>query len=83
MRGMLTLLTFISIVLFPWPMAVLLALITSFVEPLVPLAAGIFADTLYAPPSLETLPFFTLCGAVATIIAFFVRSRLRTSIIKG
>ncbi len=82
MRGILTALTFISTVLFPWPLTVLLALSVSFFEPLVPLATGLFADTLYYAPSVETLPLFTLYGAVATTIALFVRSRLRTGIIK-
>ena len=50
MRGILTSLTFISTVLFPWPLTVLLALAISLFEPLVPLAAGLFADTLYHAP---------------------------------
>ena len=63
MRGILTLLTFISTVLFPWPLTVLLALAVSLFEPLVPLAAGLFADTLYYAPQSGTAPIFTLRGA--------------------
>lgn len=78
MRGIFSLITFISIVLFPWPMSVFLALAISLFEPLVPLAAGIFADTLYYTPQSGILPLFTLYGAAVTALAFFVRSRLRT-----
>lgn len=81
MRGILSLLTFISIVLFPWPMSVLLALAVSLFEPLVPLAAGLFADTLYYAPRSGIMPLFTLYGAATTAVAFFVRSRLKTGII--
>jgi hypothetical protein len=76
MRGALTLSTFVSIVFFPWPLSALLALAASFFEPLVPLAAGIFFDTLYYAPSAHGLPLFTVCGAVVTAIAFLVRSQL-------
>ncbi len=78
-RAILTYFTFISAVLFPWPFTAILALIASFTEPLVPLAVGIFADTLYYAPHSYVLPFFTLYGAVFTSVAFFVRSRLRPS----
>lgn len=83
MRGILTLLTFISTVLFPWPLTVLLALAVSLFEPLVPLAAGLFADTLYYVPQSGIVPTFTLYGALVTAVALFVRSRLKTSIIRG
>ena len=83
MRGILTFLTFISTVLFPWPLTVILALFGSLFEPLMPLAAGIFADTLYYAPQSGIVPVFTLYGALATAIVLFVRSRLKTSIIRG
>lgn len=72
---------FISIIFFPWPLAAMLTLISSLSIPLLPLAAGIFADTLYYTPQSGFLPLFTLLGALVTGIAFFVRSRLKTSII--
>lgn len=80
-NGILTIATFISVLLFPWPLSVLLAVATSFFEPLVPFAAGVFADTLYWAPQAGTLPVFTLYGLVLSIIAVFVRSRLSASII--
>lgn len=81
MRGTLTVLSFISTVFFPWPLTVVLALGVSFFEPLVPLAVGIFADTLYYTPFSGTLPMFAIYGALATALAFFVRSRLKAGII--
>ncbi|MCX6786979.1 MAG: hypothetical protein NTY93_00400 [Candidatus Kaiserbacteria bacterium] len=80
-RGLLVFFVFISIVFLPWPFAVALTLISSFFIPLLPLAAGLFADTLYYTPHAGLLPFFTLYGVIATIIIFFVRSRLKTSTI--
>lgn len=79
MRGTFTILSFVSAVFFPWLLTVLLAVAASFFEPLVPLAVGLFADTLYYTPQAGTMPLFTLGGAVLTILAFFVRSRLQTS----
>jgi hypothetical protein len=76
-----TIITFISVVLFPWPLTACLALLVAPFEPLVPLSIGIFADTLYYAPHAGSLPFFTLLGAGVTIAAFFVRSRLKASII--
>ena len=73
--------TFASAMVFPWPLTAFLACILSLSEPLVPLAAGIFADTLYYSPQGAFLPLFTLFGAGVTGIAFFVRSRLKASIL--
>ncbi|OGG49079.1 hypothetical protein A3G63_02960 [Candidatus Kaiserbacteria bacterium RIFCSPLOWO2_12_FULL_52_8] len=83
MRGIVTILTFVSVVLFPWPLSAFVALIAGVSEPLVPLAAGLFADTLYYMPQSGAWPLFTLSGAVVTIIAAIVHDRLRTSRIGG
>ncbi len=83
MRGMLTISGFISTILFPWPLTVLLVLGVSLLEPLVPIAVGLFADTLYYAPQSGALPVFTFYGILATIVALFVRSRLKASIING
>lgn len=82
MRGVATFLALTSVVLFPWPLTVILAVVSAFVEPLLPLAVGIFVDTLYYTPQAHTLPIFTLSGALVTIVAFVVRSRLRASIME-
>jgi len=76
MRGPLAIIAFISVIIFPWPFTAVLALASAFVEPLVPLAVGLFADTLYYIPHAG-YPYFTLWGAVVTTIALVVQSRLR------
>ena len=81
MRGTLTVLTLLSVVLFPWPVVVLLALCSAPLLPLLPLAAGLFADVLYYVPAAHTLPLATLLGAAVSIGMYFVRNRLKTSII--
>lgn len=81
-NGILTISSFVSALLFPWPLTVLLALVASFFEPLVPLAVGIFADSLYYAPHAGALPLFTLYGLALSVIATLVRKRLRASIIR-
>lgn len=81
MRGALTFAALVSAVFFPWPLTAVLMLVSSSVEPLVPLAIGIFADTLYYTPRAGTLPVFAIFGALVTGIALLVRSRLRAGII--
>lgn len=82
MRAALTLLTFVSVIVFPWPFTALLAVAASSLEPLLPLAAGIFTDTLYYSPQAAALPFFAIGGAIVTAAALLVRSRLRTGPIR-
>ena len=77
----LTIFTFIAVLLFPWPAAALLALATASIVPLVPLATGIFADALYYAPHASLFPHFTLWGALATVLVSFVRSRLSAGMI--
>lgn len=81
MRGILTAATFISVIAFPWPFAAALAIATASLEPLVPLAAGLFAETLYYVPHDAALPVYTICGAALTIISSVVHSRLRAGTI--
>ena len=81
-RGVLTLSAVISPVLFPWPLTVVLVLAASVLEPLTPLAVGLFADTLYYVPHAGALPLFTLGGALLSAGMFFVRARLNTGSIR-
>lgn len=74
--GILTVLTFVSILFFPWPLSILLALAASVSEPLVPLAAGIFFEVLYYTPATHALPLFALGGALATLLLYLLRNRL-------
>ncbi len=81
-RGILTCSALISAIFFPWPFTAFLALVSSPIEPFLPFASGIFLDTLYYTPSTGIPPFFAITGAIVTLIAFSVRSRVRTGIIK-
>jgi len=83
MRAAGTLLTFISTIVFPWPLTAALALGMALYEPLVPLAVGLFADTLYYTPQGGAWPFYTVLGALTTVGAFFVRSRLKAGSMGG
>jgi hypothetical protein len=47
---------------------------------LVLLSVGLLADMLYHAPSTGW-PVASIAGACAAVVAFFVRSRMRTSII--
>jgi hypothetical protein len=74
---LLTVGSFVSAVLFPWPITGLVALATAYFEPLVPLAVGLFADTLYYTPQASSAPWFSVFGLVVTIGAVVLRSRIR------
>jgi len=82
-RALLAFLPLVSVIFFPWPFTVFLALISALTEPLVPLAVGLFIDAFYYSPFAQSIPFFTLGGAAAMAIALFVHSRLRGGIING
>ena len=77
-----TVLLFTSAILFPWPFTALITVALAFLDPLLPLAVGIFADTLYHAPQAGIVPVFTLYGLTITVIAVFVRSRLSTGPIR-
>ncbi|MCX6786696.1 MAG: hypothetical protein NTU85_02695 [Candidatus Kaiserbacteria bacterium] len=79
MRGILTILVFISVIFFPWPLTAVFVLVASFFIPFLPFAIGIFADTLYYTSKTEWLPLLTLYGMLTTCLALFVCSRLRAS----
>ncbi|MDD3531165.1 MAG: hypothetical protein PHV99_01040 [Candidatus Pacebacteria bacterium] len=78
-NGILTIASFVSAILFPWPLTIVLTFVTSFFEPLVPVAVGLFADTLYYAPSSGSWPIATLSGLAVSIIAALVRYQLQTS----
>jgi hypothetical protein len=81
MRGLLTIFSFISAVFLPWLFTFVLVVALSIREPLLPLATGIFADTLYYVPQAGIIPLFTVLGALVTTASFLVRNRLNPSII--
>lgn len=79
LRGIGTVLCFVSALFFPLPLTLLLSLVVGVREPLIPFAIGLFVDTLSYTPSLHTLPFATLLGAGASVALVMLRARLRTS----
>lgn len=79
--GLVVLIAFVSVIFFPWPLTALIALAASLILPLLPLSAGLFADALYFVPHAGAWPLFSIFGALATLAAFFVRSRLAAGII--
>ena len=81
MRGIYTIVTFVSVLLFPWPVAAVLAFVSALHLPLLPLAIGIFFDTLYYTKATGFLPLGSMCGVLVSTIALFVRSRLNPGII--
>lgn len=80
LTGILTVAALVSVAFFPWPFSVFLAVLASFRDPLVPLAAGLLADALYYVPHEGSLPMFTFYGLLVSVMVAFVRRALRTSI---
>jgi hypothetical protein len=74
--------TFLSALFFPWQLTAFLALIMAMYEPWVPVAVGLFVDTLYYVPHGSVMPIFTISGVLVTALSFFVRSRLKTGSIE-
>ena len=81
-RIFITILTLTAVLFLPWQFSAAIALVSSPFIPLLPLAAGLFADTLYYSSKTEIVPLFTLYGALVTTIVFIVRNRLSAGIIK-
>lgn len=73
---------FLSVFLFPWQLWVSILFALSPFEPFLPLAIGLFADTLYYVPHDTFFPVYTLFGIALTGIALFMRSRLKASSIR-
>lgn len=69
-----------SLFLFPRVFAVFFALVAAPFIPAAPLAVGVLADSIYLSPGLHALPLATAFGALASLAAYAVRSRLSASI---
>lgn len=72
---------FLSPLLFPFPLTVLLALVASLFFPPAGLLIGALVDALYYVPG--SLPLGLIWGAVLTFVAFFVRRFMKARIIGG
>jgi len=81
-RFFLIAISFVSLLLFPWPFSVILTLAASIYVPFLPIAMGLFADTLYYTSKTEALPLLTLYGAITTGIALIVHNRISNNIIR-
>ncbi|MSU74278.1 hypothetical protein EXS57_00690 [Candidatus Kaiserbacteria bacterium] len=80
--GLLTIASFVSTMILPWPFTIVLALVAGFFEPLIPFAIGIFADTLYYAPGAGAVPLYSVYGLVVSLVITFVRSQLHSSTIR-
>ncbi|MEK7602341.1 MAG: hypothetical protein AAB472_02555 [Patescibacteria group bacterium] len=69
---------FLSVLLFPWQLALFIVAGVSALLPPVALVVGVFTDALYW--SQGPLPYATLCGLAITLIAFVVERFVRTRI---
>jgi hypothetical protein len=81
MRGIASCASMASVVLFPWPVAAVLAIVFSVQVPLLPVAVGLFTDVVYWHSFAGLIPLGTVAGCVCTIAAFLVRMRLNAGII--
>lgn len=77
MRAGATFFTLISVVIFPWQITAVCALAAAFVEPLVPLAAGLLLDVFYYQSQTGLFPRYTILGAAISLVASIVHSRVR------
>jgi uncharacterized membrane protein (UPF0136 family) len=85
-RSILTLASFLSLFLFPYPYTLLLSFVASLFFPWVSLVVGIIADTVYFVPHPPqggglSIPYATLFGACASLLALFVRRFMKARII--
>jgi hypothetical protein len=65
--------------LFPWPLAAVIAFLVSCVLPPLGLLSGVVADTLYYTHAVG-IPYATIAGALATCLGFLVHEFWRTRI---
>jgi len=73
----------ISLLFFPFSLTVILTLLAAYATPLMPLAIGVLADTLYFSRGVASVPFYTLVGFATTVVALLVRRFIETSIMRG
>ena len=73
---------FFALFLFPWPVAAVLGALAAPFLPVIPVALGLIADTLYLASGAtpHTLPVATLIGFCGSVIGFLVRRHLEARI---
>lgn len=82
-KNALIIFPFVSLLFFPFSISILFACLGAFVSPLIPFAAGLFAEALYGAPQASSVPIYALSGLILTLFAFVVHKFVETSIIKG
>ena len=63
---------------FPWPYVLVLAVVVGYFFPPITLVVGALLDTLYFGG--KGIPYFTLLGAAAMLILFFVQQFVKARI---
>ena len=81
MRGVIAIFALVSAFVFPWAFTAGIALVAALWIPLLPLAVGLLLDILYYAPHAHWFPLGTVLGAVVTLLAHIVRTRLKAGII--
>lgn len=80
-RSAVVVFALISAFIFPWIFTAGIAFFAALWIPLLPLAVGILLDVLYYAPQAHWFPLGTVSGALVTLVAHFVRTRLKAGII--
>lgn len=68
--------------LFPWPLTAALAVLAAVYFPIAPLAVGLLTDALYYAHGAAALPWWSVLGLIATLVAYSVRSFFEASIMR-
>ena len=72
---------FISLFIFPWPVAAAMMLASGLVLPFSAFALGIIADLVYFVPGSAFMPYFSVLGLVFFILSVLVHRFVKTRII--
>lgn len=83
MRAMPALLALIALFVFPWQVALVGVFLAALFIPTAGVALGVLADIVYYVPGAAFLPYFSLLGLVATVLALLVQRFVKTRIIEG
>lgn len=83
MRSMAVILALIALFVFPWQVSLLAILGAALFVPAAGIALGVIADLVYFMPGAAFMPYFSLFGAGATIVALLVHRFVKTRIIEG
>lgn len=72
--------TFLSLVWLPWPLTLLLMIISSISIPLSGIVFGVLFDMVYAPVGAVGIPLGVLWGGTASLVGYtlsrFIRARI-------